>query len=202
MATQDVPWDEETGGIIESIDMQSSGDGPSLRDLLLNPQKYLLKPGSGSLVEKLRTKANTYFDAILADMPADKEKFTSELESLNVQYVRLNQIISEKAISMNVPYIKPSFVNVDTTRREGITIDQYNSSVEQLIGKLISTSKYVADISVNYKEYMLGTWVFSSDRAYVLTLKQPENPIMYLEASRTTINGLLDNIADQYGSST
>jgi len=199
MAMQDVPWDEETDSLITSIDAESGGS-PTLRDLLLNPQKYMGRPGSSAILDKARTKVSSYFDALLESMQEDQQRFMQELESANSQYIRINQVIGDKALSMNVPFIKPSFVDVDKTVREDISVQQYSSQIEQLIGKLISASKYVADISTQYKNYSFGSWLFSADRVYVMTLEQPKSPVMYLENSRAVINETLDDIAAQYGS--
>ncbi len=201
MATNDVPWDDETDGLISSIDAQTSA-GPKLRDFLLNPERFMLKPGAGQLVEKLRSSANTYFDAVYDDMKDEQAKLTQQLESMNAQYIRMKQVIQEKAVSLKVPYITPALINVDRSMREDVTIAQYDSTADQLIGKLISTAKYVADISTKYKEYTLGSWLFSCDRAYILFLDQPRSPLMYLERSRTVINDLIDGIVDQYGTGT
>lgn len=200
--TDEVPWDEDTGNIIALIDAQSNGSGPKLSDFLANPGKYMLKPGSGALLGKFRTITNTYFDAVYDDMKDEETKFTQQLESLNVQYLKINQVIKEKSLSLKIPLIVPSAVDVDATRREEITILQYDSSVEQLLGKLISVSKYVADISEKYKNYNMGSWLFSSDNAYVVLLERPTSPLMLLEDNRKTINDMLDEIADQYGTST
>ncbi|MCL5008609.1 MAG: hypothetical protein M1156_01820 [Candidatus Marsarchaeota archaeon] len=200
MAMQDVPWDDETEIMIQSIDAQSGSAVPKLRDLLLNPQKYLLKPGADSTISKARSNVNMYFDALLEDLKDEQAKFTHELEGMSSQYNRISEVVMEKTLSLNVPYITPSYVELNRDESEEITISQYNDSVDQLVGKLTSASKYVADISIKYKEYTLGSWLFSCERPYIITLERPKNQLMYIESSRKAINDLLNDLAEQYGS--
>lgn len=197
-AADEVPWDVETDSLIDSIDAQHSGTGPKLRDILLHPDKYMLKPGSKELIGRTRSDANSYFDALFDSMKDEQAKLTQQLESANAQYSRISQAIRDKAASLKIPYVRPTMIDVDRSRREYITVERYDETVEQLVSKFMGSSNYVADISIKYHEYTLGSWLFSGDRAYVLALEQPKSPLMNLENSRITINGLLDDILDEY----
>lgn len=193
-----VPWDEETDNFITEIDANAKDSANSLRDLLTNPQKTMRKAGSAKALDDIRARVNGYFDSALGGMSEERQKLTHELESLNAQYIRMDHFIGEKALSLKVPYIKPALVEVNESLREEITIDQYSDEVELLAAKLASVSAYVADLSASYDGNMLGSWLFSGSKPYVLSFKEPDSPVITIERSRGLIIGLLDNVAAEY----
>ena len=101
-----------------------------------------------------------------------------------------------------IPYVKPLFIDSDPNRREEITIESYDKGFEPLVSKFIENSYYVADLSAKYKEYNLGSWIFSGKKTYVLTLNQPTSVIFSIEDSRDTLVNLLGAVTANITSQT
>ena len=49
----------------------------------------------------------------------------------------------------------------------------------------------IADLSTAYKEYSFGSWLFSGNKDYVLSVFVPDSSLLMLEASRAELDGLL-----------
>jgi len=94
-----------------------------------------------------------------------------------------------------VPYIKPKSIERKEEADENVIIDKYEPGMESLIGKLLSNAVYVADVSVPYKNYILGSWLFSGQKNYLLSLDTPTSLVLNIETSRDVISYLLDTIS-------
>lgn len=199
MAKQ-IPWDEQTDGFISDLEATvSKSRNISLRSLLMNPNKYLGKKDLGTAVEGIKKDSESYFSALLDDLKDEQAKLEVELESATAQYKEVDSVITNKSAAARVPYVKPLFVSRSPDREETIVIDKYDDGLEAFIGKLVNASNYVADMSATYKDYRLGSWVFSGARNYVLTINPPESPVLVIENSRNVLNGMLDDIAGRAG---
>lgn len=159
------------------------------------------RQGSEKTLGDLRSRTDAYFDSQLDQIAGERQRLIHELESMHAQYTRMDQLIMEKAASMKVPYVKPALLEINQDLQEEITVDQYNDSVEGLINKLLSVSTYVADLSENFGDHMLGSWLFSGSKPYLVTMQQPDSPAMDIERSRALIDGMLDDVAARFGSS-
>ncbi len=189
------PWDDQVDQFVASIDRITKGEADiSLRDLLLNPDKYLSGKDFGKTLATVKEIVGTYFGSLMDSMKDEKEKLRSELESMGAQYTRINEVISGKASGAKIPYVKPFIVDMDTDLKEEIVIEQYNETVDALIGKLVLSSTYVADLSGTYKGHTLGSWLFSAERPYVLTIKTPSSLFIVIENASDTITAMLESL--------
>jgi hypothetical protein len=194
MAKQ-IPWDDQTDGFISELDDSLSKKyGMSIRSLLLNPSKYMGKKGLNATVGGIRADVEAYFAALLGSMKDEQAKLDSELESADTQYREIDSLITNKAATARVPYVKPFFLTRNQDKEETIVIDKYDESLEAFVGKLVSISNFVADVSAVYKQYRLGSWVFSGVRNYVLNINPPASPVLVMDNSKVIINSILDEI--------
>ncbi len=194
--TAEVPWDDQTDQFLLAIDqLTKEKNGTSIRDLLLNPYKYAGNKDIKKTVDSIKSAVSGYFGEMLESMDDEVKKVVQELESCDVQYRKIDDVVSSKSYSLKVPYLKPTAVQINPDLREEIVIDQYNEKTDALIGKLISNSTYVADVSGTYNGHTLGSWLFSSDKPYLLTIKPPVSTVLIVERSKDNILGLLDSVA-------
>lgn len=197
MAKQ-LPWDEQTDGFISDLDETLSKKyGISLRSLLVNPNKYSGKKDLSKAIDGIRGDAATYFSELLDNLKEEQTKLEVELESADAQYREIDSLITNKSAAARVPYIKPLFVSRNPESEETIVIEKYDESLEAFVGKLVNASNYVADMSAVYKQYRLGSWVFSGAKNHVLTINPPASPVLVIENSRNQINDMLNDIENR-----
>ena len=82
----------------------------------------------------------------------------------------------------------------DETNDETRIISAYNDSIGELFDKILEKSNFIADLSTDYHEYKIGSWLFSGQKNYVLTINQPSSVVLSVENSRDEILALLDSI--------
>jgi hypothetical protein len=190
-----VPWDEDTEEFVSDLDdIISKKYGMTLRNLLLNPSKYTVRPGAAATIADAKQDVHAYFDSLLEGLKDEQSKLQSEMELADSQYAAVDSVITEKAAAARVPYIRPMYVSRQREGEEVVLIERYDESLEPFVGKLVNASNYVADVSATYKTYRLGSWLFSGAKNHVLTINPPASPVLAIESSRDTINGLLDAI--------
>ncbi|MGC8628751.1 MAG: hypothetical protein ACP5T4_00880 [Candidatus Micrarchaeia archaeon] len=195
MAQQEVPWDTVTDQFISDIDKITIKEYDiSFRDLLLNPQKYA-RPNFAATFKNIQNAVEAYFKDLLSGYADEQEKLNAELESLTSQYLQINTMISDKASLLKVPYIKPDAIDRNTAADEVITISKYDQNVDLLIGKLMSVSNFVADLSTNFGQSIFGSWLFSGQKNYVVSLAIPNSDVLTIEISKGTIDAMLANIS-------
>jgi hypothetical protein len=197
MAKQ-VPWDDQTDMMLTDLDdTMLKKYGISLKSLLMNPDKYLGKKGIGDAAKGMKEDADAYFSQLLIGLEDESQKLKSEMESATSQYKQVDSVIAGKAAVLRVPYIKPLFVSRNEDKEELVIIEQYNDTLDAFLGRLASVSSYVADISSKYKEYVLGSWLFSGAKNYVLMINPPTSPVLAIESGKDIVDGILNDIVDR-----
>ncbi|MEM3215752.1 MAG: hypothetical protein QXS17_02460 [Candidatus Micrarchaeaceae archaeon] len=195
MAKTNVPWSDETDQFVKDLDNSINKKyNVSFRDLLLNPSKYYVKKDFRSTFDNISKDVDAYFDRLLAQYNDEKAKLDTELESLTSQYHQIDAVIAGKTSLARIPYIKPVAITRREAEDEVILLDNYDSNVDTLVGKLVNSSNYVADISIAYKQNIFGSWLFSGQKNYVLSLQIPASDVLTIETGRDTITYLLQAI--------
>lgn len=188
-------WDDQVDQFITSIDaITTSEAGISLREMLTHPEKYLSDKDAAKKLDAVKAIVFTYFGNLTDSMKDEKEKLRSELESAGVQYISINNAIMDKAAGLKIPYIKPVLVDLNTDLKEEVVIEQYNDTIDALIGKFIAESTYVADLSGTYKGHTLGSWLFSTSKPLVLTIRPPEGLLIFVERANEAITSMLESL--------
>ncbi len=203
VAQTETQWDEQTDAFISAIDNANKTEKSydiSLRDLLSNPNKYMSMERLESKVELIRKATVKYFAGMSSNFEAEKKELDSLLAQCDSSYSDIDDVITSKAAAARVPYFKPYFVYSNPDSREEILIEKYTEELEFLVGKLSNISNYVADLSGSYKDHKFGSWIFSGEKNYVLTVRAPESILMDMERSRALIESMLDSILQGYNS--
>ena len=193
---REVPWDAQTDAFVSDLNsIISKKYSVSFRSMLLNPDAYVKKKDIADTVKKVKAEVDTYFSQLLGNLKDEQASFATELEKKTDQYKKMDAVVSNKSSVLRIPYVKPLFVRRNPDNEEMMLVEQYDSGMDALIGKLVGVSNYVADISATYKEHRLGSWLFSGTKNYVLTINPPTSPVLAIENSSTLINAILDSIS-------
>lgn len=197
MATEEnVPqWDDQTDVFISAMEDEIQKDVQvSLRDMLENPESFSSKKGALDKATQVKSLVEEYFQGLLEDMNDEQKSLDQYLESIDSQYKRIDEVVASKTASYKIPYMKPFALNMNQDQTEEIVIDQYNDRIDTLVGKLVSISNYVADVSGNYKGHMIGSWIFSGQKPYMLSLNPPDSFIITIEQAQKAISDMVDDV--------
>jgi transcription termination factor NusB len=195
MAKQ-VPWDEQTDILLSDIDdSMLKKYSVSLKSIIMNPEKYVGKKGIEDTAKEMKGDADNYFSQLMTGMDDEARKLNVEMESATTQYKQVDSLIANKSAILRVPYIKPLFISRDQEKEELVLIDQYNETLDGFVGKLVSVSSYVADISSKYKTYILGSWLFSGAKNHVLTINPPASPVLAIDNAKEMVDSALDVVS-------
>jgi transcription termination factor NusB len=193
---RDVPWDAQTDAFVSDLNsIISKKYSVSFRSMLLNPDAYVKKKDIADTVKKVKAEVNSYFSQLLANLKDEQSALGTELAKKTDQYKKVDSVVSTKSSVLRIPYVKPLFISRNPDNEETILVEQYDSGLDALIGKLVGASNYVADLSATYKENRLGSWLFSGAKNYVLTINPPTSPVLAIDNSSTLINAILDSIS-------
>lgn len=190
---QNPPWDDQIDVFISNIDKEVSKlYDLSLREFLLDPEKFANVKDILTKVDKIRASVDDYFNGIKDSLPDEQASFAKALETADAQYNRMDEAISTKAALSRVPYIKPYDVDYNPDVPEEITIEQYNNAADALITKLVNISNYVGDISYAYDKYTIGSWIFSGQKVHIVSIYLPPSIISEITQFNTRLDGLID----------
>ncbi len=185
-------WSDYTDILITEIDKQIGSKYKfSLRSLLTDPTKYAAQQNVQITIENVKEDVDKYLDDKAGTMAEEQKALNDEAAKADSITGQLNRSMTMNAKQNNVPIIKPAAMDRDPTREKRIYINTIDGSVTALIEKLVASSMFIADFSTAYKEYSFGSWLFSGNHDYALSVFVPDNPILLLEASRAELDGLL-----------
>ena len=190
----DVPWDGRTDTFITMIDGLYAGSGKDavgIRQIILNGGELLPKKETPELIAEIRKNASNFFEMMRTNLVTEEKELEQFLMDADLYYKKIDDVISSKAASAHVPYMKPYFVYLDAQSREEMVVEKYSEDMDPLIGKLVNASDYVADLSGSYKSHKFGSWLFSGKKSYAITLRVPENLALDMERSATMIDDIL-----------
>lgn len=188
-------FSETTYRYIVAIDAKMKGKySISLNSILTNPDEYLGKAGMLQTIKDMRNDVNDYFDSMVGEHSEDATKFNEDLKTATDLYNVIDASVQAKAKEANVPYVEPIAVDRNEDLDESIAIEDYGDEEERLVEKLVNRSDYIADLSTVYKDFVLGSWLFSGSKARLLSINQPFSIILEMESSRAEIIARLDYI--------
>ncbi len=192
-----LPWDEQTELFVKDIDtLCSPRYGVSARDIMLAPEKFAKTPDILNKIKNIRSDSDGYFEDVIKDFSAENDELEEDLKKADALYNQVSQSVSNKAALGRIPIIKTDNLDLSYSAPEVIYIDQLGGQLDTLVSKLVNFSNYIGDLSVSYRKYMLGSWLFSGPRSYLVSVKAPDNPVLDIENSQSIINSLLDAAGD------
>ena len=191
-------WSEETGIVIGALEQSILQEyGISLTDLLTNPASYASKNGIAQTVENIRKEANDYINGLRSNMQKEKEDLEKDGLKCDSLTKQLAQAIAMRAKQDNIPLIKPQAIDRGSSIEETIYVNDADSGINALIGRLSANSNFVADFSTTYSTYSLGQWLFDGQKNYMIVVALQPNPLIDLDTAENELGDLFDNV-DSY----
>ena len=194
----DLPWDDQTELFVKDIDaITTKKYGISIRELMLNPDKFADTEGALDKVRNAREASDGYFEDMMKDFEEEDNELETNLKKIDALYNQVSQVITSRANLARVPVMKAANVDLSNSSPEIIYIEQVTPQIDSLMTKLVNSSNYIGDLSTPYRKYMVGTWIFSGNRSYIISERVPDNPVTMIDSARTVINTFLDDAADR-----
>ena len=168
-----------------------------VEELLKEPANYADNPGMADKIRSIGKDVDAFFDQRINEMGSEAAELKNALGIVDADTKKITQAITTKASIAQVPFVKPLFV--DAHEHEEIIIEGYDASVDQFVTRMINISDYIAELSTVYKDYTIGSWLFSGRSKYMLSISPPASEIMVMDRARDEIKGLLESIRDALG---
>lgn len=159
--------------------------------MLTNPDAYDDKKDLAGTAKEIRDDVDDYFSRLLAKLKDEQDELNDQLDKLAAQYKQINTLIASKSATVKIPYVKPLYIDSNSDNDETIVVEKYDSSLDPLVAKLLSSSHYVADISTSFQGRQIGSWLFSGTKNYTLTLNTPTSPIFAITNSKSLLDEML-----------
>lgn len=186
-------WSDYTDFVLSSIEKKLGNKYKvPLKGLLSNPVKYAGTAAIQTTIRSLSQDVDSYIDSTIASMPEEKKAMTDQLLKIDATTKQLASTVSMQAKAHKIPMIKPVTIERDESKEEVIFVDSVNDPTLALIDRLCGSSTIVSDFSYTYDKATIGSWLFSGQKNYVLSVYVPDNDVMMLEASRSEIQDMLD----------
>ena len=165
-----------------------------VEEFLKEPANFNDNPGMAEKIRSIEKDVDAFFDQRIAGMGSEAAELKNALAAVDADTKKITQVITTKASIGQVPFVRPLYVDVQ--EREEIIVEGYDASVDQLVTRMINISDYIADLSTVYKDYTIGSWLFSGRNRYLLSISPPSSEIMVMDRSRDEIKGLLESVRD------
>ncbi len=171
-----------------------------LVDLISDPSKFLNTPTINDKINNIKADINSSIDQIITSLGNAKNRLDDEMSVASSLSNKINQHITLHAKQNNVPLIKPYFFKVDEQQTETVYLDNADDITLEFVTKLISLSNAVMLSTIEYKDYTVGEWMFTtSTKNYSLRINIPVNPVYEVESARTEILDYLNSAKDYVG---
>ena len=189
-------WSDYTDAIITNMEgMVKSKYGIQLRDLLTDPSQVKQKDSADS-IPKIKEDVDAYMDELADAMAPERKRVEDGMEKASAITAQLVQNISMQSKQYKVPVIKPVVLDRKDEDDIKIYIDNVDQGSLAVIEKLASWSTIIFDQSYKYKDYNIGSWLFSGDKVYSVTVYTPTSEYISLEYTREELDTLLDSAYD------
>ncbi len=187
-------WSDYTDFVITSIDKSLEGKYKiTLRDLLSDPEKYTSMQGIENTVKNMQADVTSFIDSSIASMPEEKTALEDALSRADSVTKQLLDSISLRSKQYKVPVIKPVSVGRDTAKDEVISVGTATQETLALVEKLASLSVFIADMSSTYENALIGSWLFSGSKDYIMNVFMPDNDVAMLESTKAELNDMLES---------
>ncbi|MCL5007196.1 MAG: hypothetical protein M1164_00755 [Candidatus Marsarchaeota archaeon] len=190
-------WSDYTDAIVSNMDgMVKSKYGVSLRDLLSDPSSVASKEGVADSIKRIKEDVDAYLDELAESMGPERKRVEDGMSKASAITQQLAQNVSMQSKQYKVPLAKPVVLDRKDDDDTKIYVDSVDQGVLSIIEKLVSSSTMIFDQSYKYKDYSIGSWLFSGAQAYSVTVYTPTSEYISLEYAREELETLLDAAYD------
>lgn len=191
-------WSDYTDVLIDVIDAQLKNKytGMTLRALLTTPSKFANKQNLPATVQQLHADVDEYIEdrfKTLEERVIDTDQKAAKCDAITKQ---LGQSIAMEAKQNKIPLITPAYIDRDTAKDEVIYVSELDAAVSALVPKLVASSVFISYRFDTYKEYLIGEWLFSGSKNYVLSAYLEPSEVINLTTAKAELDELLDAAAE------
>jgi hypothetical protein len=185
----DLNVSEDADRYITDIDSKIAGKhNVTLRELLANPQAYK----DSADAKALKSEVDAYFSELIKAHEKDVAELDEGLKRATEMYNRVDKKVAEFSEIMGLVYITPVMVSREEEKDERIIIEPSSSYIDRLVESIAKDSVYVANLSVGYKDFILGEWLFSGKKNIVIEISKPSNAALPIQLGMAEITEMLD----------
>ncbi|MEM3841363.1 MAG: hypothetical protein QXN59_01560 [Candidatus Micrarchaeaceae archaeon] len=185
-------WSDYTDAVITNMEgVIKSKYGVQLRELLSDPASIK----QGNVLDKLpgiRADIEAYLDELADSMGQERRVVEDAMEKAAAITAQLAQNISMQSKQYKVPIFKPVVLDRKDDDDTKIYVDNIDQSTLAVIEKLASWSTIIFDQTYKYKDYSIGSWLFSGQKAYSVTVYTPASEYISFEYTKEELETLLD----------
>ncbi len=184
-------WNSYTDYLINVIDAKLNRKYDiTVRDLFTDPSRFAGKQGISNTIGSMKADADGIIDALAAVRSSDKDAFNASLPKLDAISKKIAAVVTTQAKQSGIPIINPDAFNRNESDDIVIAISNADADVQALVQKLASASLFIVDMSVSYNNYLIGSWLFSGNRNYLLNVYMEQNDFVMLQSSKDEIDAM------------
>ncbi|MCL4383541.1 MAG: hypothetical protein M1168_03675 [Candidatus Marsarchaeota archaeon] len=166
----------------------------SFTALLTDPNSITDKENIDEKIKNIRRDANTYIDNLSAQSEDKQAELDKAMNNINNISDQAEQFITSQAMQNQTPLLNSLFEHKEK-QDEIIYFEKFNENEQLLVKKLLSSSLFVVNMSDNYNNYKIGSWIFAGNKNYNLKALMPPNELLIIGSVKQEINDLLDQAA-------
>jgi len=190
-------WSDNADVIIRAVDKNIvSNYGFSLSDFFTDPSKFASKPNILTTVSNIKEYVENYVNGQLEGLDDQRKKLNDDAAKCNAITSQLSQAIISEAKQSKIPVIKSDTVVHDESKDEIIYVKNATGDLLRLAERLVDSSLLVVDMTTDYNGSLIGEWLFSGSKNYVMRVDLDPNPILSLEQGMNEINQIFDAATD------
>jgi hypothetical protein len=189
-------FQEQLDLIIDDIDKSIAGKYIfTLRDLLENPGDYAETQDIGKEIDKLKLDVNSYFDNIISGASEQVTQYKDDAMKATRLAEKFEGVLKDKAKGAKKPFLSPFYFARNEDEDEVIFIDNYDTSYEALVDKLLESSMFVINTTMEVDTFKMGRWVFvGQNKNRGISIFFPTNPTGILEIARDQLATALEGV--------
>jgi hypothetical protein len=190
-------WSDNADVIIRGVNKDIvSNYGFSLSDFFTDPSKFASKPNILTTVSNIKEYVENYVNDQLEGLDDQRKKLNDDAAKCNAITSQLSQAIISEAKQSKIPVIKSDTVVHDESKDEIIYVKNATGDLLRLAERLVDSSLLVVDMTTDYNGSLIGEWLFSGSKNYVMRVDLDPNPILSLEQGMNEISQIFDAATD------
>ena len=163
----------------------------SLKLLVTDPLSIENKDDAANKIADIKGDVENYLDKLSAQSAEKPDELIKTLGNINDISIKLENAIITNAHEKQIPILNATLSRA-RKKDEVINIENFDENVMLLVNKLLATSLFAINESYTYKEYKIGSWIFSSAKNYSLQVFLAAHELMIIDYAKTELENMLE----------
>ncbi|MEM3227613.1 MAG: hypothetical protein QXK65_01535 [Candidatus Micrarchaeaceae archaeon] len=190
-------WSDNADALIKQFDGAIKSKYKfTLSDFLTNPANFSAQESIIVTAGNIKEYVDNSIAEMLDGMEDERKRLNDDAAKCNAITSQLAQAISLEAKQNKIPLIKSDTVARDEGKDEVIYVKNASGDLMHLAERLVDSSLLIVDMTSEYNNNLIGEWLFSGNKNYVLRVNLDPNPVLNIETGAAEIDALLDAAAD------